>query len=74
MTMAANDAIMPTNDRMPVLLEPDEIERWLCGSIEDVIHFQFRPPIAASRMIVEPTNDRWRGDGLPSDGLQPALF
>jgi putative SOS response-associated peptidase YedK len=66
MTMAANDAVMPTNDRMPVLLEPGEYDRWLHGSIEDVIGFQFRPPVAADRMIVEQTSDRWRGEGLPS--------
>jgi putative SOS response-associated peptidase YedK len=74
MTMEANEAVMPTNDRMPVLLEPDEIERWLQGSIEDVIGFQFRAPIAAERMIVEQTNDRWRGEGLPLGGLQSALL
>jgi putative SOS response-associated peptidase YedK len=74
MTMTANDAVMPTNDRMPVLLEPDEIERWLHGSIEDVIEFQFRPPIAADRMIVEQTNDRWRGEGLPANARQPVLL
>ncbi len=74
MTMEANEAVMPTNDRMPVLLKPDEIDRWLHGSIEDVIAFQFRLPIAAERMIVEQTTDRWRGEGLPSGGLQAALL
>lgn len=65
MTMTANDAVMPTNDRMPVLLEWDEYDRWLNGSIADVIDFQFRAPIAADRMVVEETNDKWRGEGLP---------
>ena len=74
MTMDANAAMMPTNDRMPVLLEPHEVERWLHGSIEDVIGFQFRPPFAAERMIVEQTNDRWRGEGLPSAASQTALL
>jgi putative SOS response-associated peptidase YedK len=74
MTMDANAAVMPTNDRMPVLLEPDEYERWLAGSIEDVIRFQFRPPIPASRMVVEQTRDRWRGDGLPGGSRQPAFL
>ncbi len=74
MTMTANEAVMPTNDRMPVLLEPDEIERWLRGSIQDVIAFQFRPPIAAERMIVEQTIDRWRGEGLPVDARQAVLL
>lgn len=74
MTMDANEAVMPTNDRMPALLEPHEWERWLKGSIEDVIEFQFRAPFAANRMIVEQTNDRWRSEGLPSNAQQPALL
>ena len=74
LTMDANSAVMPTNDRMPVLLEPNEVERWFTGPIEDVIEFQFRAPFAASRMIVEQTNDRWRGDGLPSNAFQQSLL
>jgi len=74
MTMEANSAVMPTNDRMPVLIEPREYDRWLHGSIQDVIEFQFRAPIAASRMIVDPTNDRWRSEGLPTNAIQPGLF
>jgi putative SOS response-associated peptidase YedK len=66
MTMAANEAIPPTNDRMPVLLAPHEYEQWLHGSIEDVIRFQFRPPVPAERVIVERTPERWRSGGLPS--------
>lgn len=71
MTMEANDAIPPTNDRMPVLLEPSEYDRWLHGSIQDVIQFQYRAPIEASRMVVEPTEDRWRsGKGPPRPDVQ----
>jgi putative SOS response-associated peptidase YedK len=65
MTMDANSAVMPTNDRMPVLLDPQEYERWLHGSIADIIQFQFRPPFEAWRMKVEPTDDRWRSGKLP---------
>lgn len=66
MTMTANDAIPPTNDRMPVLLDPSEYERWLHGSSKDVIWFQYREPFAADRMIVTPTEDKWRsGKGPP---------
>lgn len=66
MTMEANEAIPPTNDRMPVLLEPREYDRWLHGSISDVIWFQHRPPLAAERMRVERTEDLWRsGVGPP---------
>ena len=71
MTMEANDAIPPTNDRMPVLLEPSEYDRWLHGSIQDVIQFQYRAPIEAPRMVVEPTEDRWRsGKGPPRPEVQ----
>lgn len=74
MTTDANSAVLPTNDRMPVLLELNEVERWFTGSIEDVIEFQFRAPFPADRMIAEQTNDRWRGEGLPKGGRQPALL
>lgn len=65
MTMAANDAVMPYNDRMPALLGQHEYERWLHGAISDVIEFQFRPPIAADRMNVIHTDDRWRSGAVP---------
>jgi len=65
MTMTASDAVMPYNDRMPVLLRRDEYGRWLHGSISDVIEFQFRPPIAADRIEVMHTDDRWRSGAVP---------
>lgn len=75
MTMDANEAIQPTNDRMPVLLNPHEYETWLHGSIRDVIGFQFRPPFAAERFRVEQTEDLWRsGKGPPSVSPQLALI
>jgi putative SOS response-associated peptidase YedK len=37
-----NEAIRPIHDRMPVLLMPDEYDRWLNGSFEDLIGFQKR--------------------------------
>ena len=68
MPMTANDAIMPFNDRMPVLLGRDEHARWLHGSIQDVIAFQFRPPLAAAQMVVTHTDDRWRSGKGPDFG------
>jgi len=65
MTMGANDAVMPYNDRMPVLLEKSEYAGWLHGSISDVIEFQFRPPMAADRIEVTHTDDRWRSGAVP---------
>lgn len=72
MTMTANSAVMPTNDRMPVLLDRHECERWFRGSIQDVIAFQFRDPFGESRMDVERTEDLWRSGALPKSG-QPQL-
>lgn len=37
-----NEAIRPVHDRMPVLLMPDEYDRWLNGSYDDLIAFQQR--------------------------------
>lgn len=75
MTMTANDVVTPYNDRMPALLAPSEYDRWLHGSIQDVIGFQFRSPIDASRMKVEHTDDRWRsGSPPPSSKSQLSLI
>ena len=65
MTMAANEAVAATNDRMPVLLEREQYDRWLHGSIKEVIQFQFGQPIAADRMIVTRTHDLWRSGKPP---------
>lgn len=65
MTTDSNETVMPLNPRMPVLIEPSEFDRWLRGSIADVIGFQFRP-YPAERLIVEPTADRWRSGVVPS--------
>jgi putative SOS response-associated peptidase YedK len=72
MTMTANAVVAETNERMPVLLAPDEYDRWLHGSISDVIGFQFREPVAAERMVVTRTDDLWRSGGLPRQ--QPLAF
>ena len=75
MTMTANPLVEPYNDRMPVLLTSDEYDRWLRASIQDVIGFQFRQPIAAERMTILNTQDRWKSGKLPTS-LRPqmALF
>lgn len=74
MTMEANCAIPPTNDRMPVLLEPNEHELWLHGGIEEVIRFQFRAPVAAERVEVIATDDPWRGGAPPPAAEQLGLL
>lgn len=72
MTMEANSAIPPCNDRMPALLEDGEWDEWLGGSICDVIRFQFRPPFDGARMVVQRTDDRWRSGARPP-GAEPQL-
>jgi putative SOS response-associated peptidase YedK len=37
-----NEAIRPVHDRMPILLLPDDHDRWLHGTMDDVLAFQFR--------------------------------
>ncbi len=75
LTLEANSAVMPYNDRMPVLLERHEYERWLHGTIKDVIAFQFRPPPLAEALIAEHTDDLWRsGKLLPTARPQASLF
>jgi putative SOS response-associated peptidase YedK len=64
-TMAANAAVEPYNDRMPVLLEPRDYARWLCCPIRDVIGFQFGHPIAAERIAVLHSENLWRSGELP---------
>jgi putative SOS response-associated peptidase YedK len=65
MMIEANETIPLTNDPKPVLLAPDEYDTWLHDSIQDVIRFQFRPPIAAGRLASEQTDDFWRSGALP---------
>ena len=37
-----NEAIRPVHDRMPVLLHADDYDRWLHGSLDDVVAFRDR--------------------------------
>jgi len=74
MTMEANAAVAPTNDRMPALLDPHDHDRWLHGSIREVIDFQFRAPFAANRMIVEETEDLWRSGKGPVSARPQLAF
>jgi putative SOS response-associated peptidase YedK len=59
MTTDSNSAVAPLNPRMPVILAPHEYDRWLEGSIEDVIDFQFRSPFPSERFVVDRTDELW---------------
>jgi putative SOS response-associated peptidase YedK len=71
MTTDSNEAVSPLNPRMPVLLRPNDYERWLHGTIQDVIAFQFRE-IPAERLILERTDELWRGGAIRTP--EPALL
>lgn len=75
MTMDANSAVSPLNERMPVLLAPHDYDRWLHGDIRTVIGFQFGTPFPSDRLVMQQTEDRWNsGAGPPRDAPQLALL
>ena len=53
-----NEAVRPVHNRMPVLLLEEDYERWLHGSLDDVIDFQLRC-FPAGLMAVERTQEPW---------------
>lgn len=61
----ANDAVAPVHDRMPVLLQRDEYERWLHGDFDEAVAFQTRvfPP---NLIEIEKTADLWVKKKAPS--------
>lgn len=69
LTMDANELVKPYNDRMPLLVYPDEYDRWLHGTITDVIAMQFRPPPPSESITIHHTKHRWNS-GIPPQALQ----
>jgi putative SOS response-associated peptidase YedK len=65
LTMDANELVKPYNDRMPLLVGPNEYDRWLHGAITDVIAMQFRPPPPSESLIIHHTKDRWNSGIVP---------
>jgi putative SOS response-associated peptidase YedK len=53
-----NEIVRPVHNRMPVLLHGDEWDRWLHGSIEDVVEFQTRC-FPDDLTGIERTNEPW---------------
>lgn len=53
----ANELIAPVHDRMPVILEPVDHERWLQGTFEDVLALQ--KPCGPDRMVMVRTHEPW---------------
>lgn len=54
----ANEAVAPVHDRMPVLLHPDEHERWLRGSFDDILALQHRK-YPSDGIEIERTSELW---------------
>jgi len=54
-----NDAIRPVHDRMPILLMPEEYDRWLNGSFDDLLAFQARC-FPDDLIEMTRTDDRWQ--------------
>ncbi|MBW6425442.1 SOS response-associated peptidase family protein [Rhizobium sp. XQZ8] len=69
MTGEANERVRPLNDRMPILLKPEEYERWLHGNIQEVIRFQFRDPMRSEDLDVLETRDRWQSGSPPRGAI-----
>lgn len=72
MTTNSNEAVDPLNNRMPVILKPEEYDRWMTCPIGEVIAYQFRKFPAALHEI-ERTDDLWvprsgRGRGRTASG------
>jgi putative SOS response-associated peptidase YedK len=65
-----NEAIRPVHDRMPVLLMPDEYDRWLNGTFDDAVAFQNRC-FPDDLIEMTRTSDLWVKKRTPaaSDGL-----
>lgn len=53
-----NAVVRPVHNRMPVLLHREDYDRWLHGSLEDVIAFQDRC-FPDELTGIEPTSDPW---------------
>lgn len=67
-----NEAIRPAHDRMPVLL-PDEWDRWMQGSFEDVVGFQNRC-FPDELIRIRRTSDPWLKRLKPSAAEQPGTL
>ena len=65
LTMDANELVKPYNDRMPLLVGPNEYDRWLHGAITDVIAMQFRLPPPSESLTIHHAKHRWNSGISP---------
>lgn len=67
----ANEAIAPVHNRMPVLLLPDEYDRWLNGGFDDLIEFQERS-FPADLIVMDRTAELWSRNSKAAKALTAA--
>jgi putative SOS response-associated peptidase YedK len=67
-----NEAIRPVHNRMPVLLLPDDYDRWLNGSFDDLIGLQERC-FSDDLIVIDRTSDLWSrtSKAAKAQSLQP---
>ena len=65
-----NEAIRPIHDRMPVLLQPDEYDGCLRGSVEDTVSLQSRC-FPDDLIAMERTSELWAQRKAASDRAPP---
>ena len=70
-----NAAIQSVHDRMPVILHPDEYDRWLRRSFDDLLAFQARC-LPAELIQMERTSELWvkRQPAASSEMTRPATL
>ncbi|MEE8474964.1 MAG: SOS response-associated peptidase [Myxococcota bacterium] len=82
LTTRANDRVAPVHDRMPVILEPRDYERWLDLELQDADSLvDLLRPFASDRMTLHPVSSRVNNPRYddpscaePVPESQPALF
>ena len=73
-TMVMVDAVpemMEIHDRMPVILHPEDWDRWLHSEAEEAMELVKQYP--ADQLVVEPTDELWVPKRRPND-RQPELL
>jgi putative SOS response-associated peptidase YedK len=60
-----NEAIRPVHNRMPVLLQTDDYEQWLHGSLDDAVSLQDRC-FSDELITMERTSDLWINRSVPA--------
>lgn len=66
-----NDAIRAVHDRMPVLLLPEDYDRWLRGGLDDVVAFRDRR-FPDGLIEMERTSELWNKRKSVGPTAQPA--